>query len=288
MDKRLLLIAAVAGTAVGFALGRVTAPEAHVPSIRSGIEGAERPTLPRPSLAEQHTILVGEPEPEPEVDRDGTVVLRPSELDRMLVFEDEDVDVALAAVKRFVAGMREDYVTERTSDTATLGYIRIHWRLEGEDEDRRLRIVVAPTDPYGSERAAARTARAIAEWCMANGAYSRTITTGEGQMAAVTSVRAPKMEGAMPLFDAAEEEFRARGMTLAPEEVVQGAVIEVARDEGGSPLWSFYWTANQTTGTVGVYHHADPFDTSGEQELLLAVLRRALGHDVRISPDRWR
>ena len=85
-----------------------------------------------------------------------------------------------------------------------------------------------------------------------NDAYSKTITTGEGQMAAVTSVRVPNMEGAMPLFKAAEEEFRARGMTLAPEDVVQGAAIEVARDARGSPLWSFYWTANQTTGTVPV------------------------------------
>ena len=53
-------------------------------------------------------------------------------------------------------------------------------------------------------------------------------------MAAVTSVRAPKMERDMPLFDAAEAEFNSRGMTLAPEEVVQGAVIEVARDADGT------------------------------------------------------
>jgi hypothetical protein len=286
--NRIVVVLVLASAAAGFALGRATAPQKRVSAPRNRIGSEERPTLPRPSLAEQHTILVGVDEPAAQMDSDGKVLLHPSGFERVLVFEDEDVDVALAAVERFGEGLRTDYVTARTSDTVTLGNIRIYWRMEGQGDDHRLRVVVAPTDPYGSERAAARTAEAIAEWCIVNGAYSRTFTSGESQMAAVTSVRVPNMEAVMPLFEAAEAEFRARGMTLAMEEVVQSAVVEIARSVDDAPTWSFYWTENQTTGTVGVYHHADPFDTAGEQELLLAVLRRALGHDVRISLSTWR
>ena len=86
----------------------------------------------------------------------------------------------------------------------------------------------------------------------------------------------------MGAFDAAEQEFRARGMTLAAEEVGQGMVVELVRDTNGEVLWSFFWTEDQQHGVFGVRHHADPFDTVGEQEMLLAIFRRTFGRDVQI------
>jgi hypothetical protein len=86
----------------------------------------------------------------------------------------------------------------------------------------------------------------------------------------------------MRVFDAAEEEFRARGLALRAEEVLQAQVAEVVRGPDGGVAWVFFWAEDQQHGVYGVRHVADPLDTVGEHELLLAVFRRALGREVRI------
>ncbi len=65
-------------------------------------------------------------------------------------------------------------------------------------------------------------------------------------------------------------------------------VVEVVRDEKGTLLWSFVWEADQGSGTFGIRHHADPFDTAGEQAMLVAIMKRAMGRAVRIQLDAFR
>lgn len=248
--------------------------------------GESPPLLPHRTLADQNTILIGhDPDRFAEEELDGKAVLRPSELPRVLTFGADDSDAALDAVERFVAALRPDLVRSRGPGRVDLSGVdgpRVLWRLEGEAPHRTLRVVAIPTDPQSFEDGASRTAEAIGEWAIVHGIRPETAARFEAQAAVVTSIRAPRAKAAMTAFDAAEQEFRARGMTLAHEEVAMAMVVEVVRDAKGEVLWSFFWTEDQQHGVFGVRHHADPFDTAGEQEMLLAIFRRALGRDVQI------
>jgi hypothetical protein len=239
--------------------------------------------LPHRSLAEQNTILVGaNPDAQEAVDLEGIAILRPADPPRVLTFVAEDADEAQSAIERFVSAMRPDFVRARKPAEVELNGIRVVWRIEGDGPSRMLRVVALPVDPYVFESRPARVAEALGKWAIVNGVYPRTMTSFEAQTAVVTCIHVPRAKAKMPAFEAAREEFRARGMTLGPEEVVQSKVVEVARDAKGQLVWSFFWEENQQHGTYGVRHHAEPLDTAGEQELLLAIFRRALGRDVRI------
>jgi hypothetical protein len=285
----LLLVALLVGVASGFAAGfllwgRAGGAGGSAPESRAR---KDPPTLlPRRTLADQHTIHVG-PDPDrfqPE-ELDGKLVLRPSELPRVLTFEAGDSDAALDAVERFVSALRPERVRARGPgrvDLEDVDGLSIRWHLEGEAADRTLRVVVIPTDPMSWEDGASRMAQAIGEWAIVNGIRPRSVSSFAAQAAVVTSIRAPRAKVIMGAFDAAKQEFRERGMTLAEDEVGMGLVVEVVRDAKGEVLWSFFWTEDQQRGVFGVRHHADPFDTAGEQEMLLAIFRRAFGRDVQI------
>jgi hypothetical protein len=234
-------------------------------------------------LTEQNKILVrARPEPE-HIDADGNVLLRPAGVPRVLTFVADDVEEALLAVKRFVAAVRPDYVRSIGASEVEIDGTRVLWRAEGEASSRVLRVVTLPADPYGFERRAARLAEALAEWAIVNGVDPRTMTSSSAQAAVVTSVHVPRAKAKMPSFEAAQEEFRARGLALTFEDVVQSQVVALARDAKGEVLWTFSWTEDQQLGTYSIRHYGDPFDTAGEQEILLAILRRSLNQDVRIQ-----
>ena len=133
----LLVLAALVG---GFILGRATfrCPPTRLP--QDVAPKPPRPVLPRPSLAEQHTIVVGEREPPfDDEDHEGRVILRPGELPRVLTYETEDVDRAVSVVVRFVAALDPDIVTERGADHAVIDGVRLHWRMEGPRRHRSCR-----------------------------------------------------------------------------------------------------------------------------------------------------
>lgn len=160
------------------------------------------------------------------------------------------------------------------------------WRERGEA--RLLRVVALPVDPYSWESSASRLAEAIAQFAIVHDCYAKSVTTFSGQVDVTTSVRSPQSSAEVPVFDAAEAEFRGRGLALAVEDVAQGEVVALARDAQEQVLWSFAWRENQQSGTLDVRHYADPFDTVGEREMLLAIIRRSLGRDVRIRLDAFR
>jgi hypothetical protein len=294
-ERRRTLVVLLLGLALGVVGGWLVrgwaAPPGDAARPASPERGGRAPAalLPRRSLAVRNTILVGaDPDEGGLEEADGKLVLRPSDLPRVLAFQAADADAAAEAIGRFVAALPPERVATRTPGEVVLDGIRVLWRFEGEGAERRFRVVALPADAYGSEAAASRTAEAIAAWTIVHGVHPTTATSFEEQAAVVTSVRAPGARAAVPPFDAAEQEFRARGMTLAEGDVVQSQVVDLVRDAEGRLLWSFFWSEDQAHGTFGVYHHADPFDTAGEQELLLAVLRRALGRDVKIRLDAIR
>jgi hypothetical protein len=288
MDRRWLLLVP-AGIALGFAVGRGTSPGVPIQDDARRPLLKPRPKLPRPSLPEQLTILVGEPEsPLADEDADGSLILRPAGAPRVLTFEAGDVDRAVLLVEHFVDALRQDMVSDRGPEQAVIDGVRLLWRKEGQGDSRLLRVVALPMDPYDWETAASRLAEAIAEFAIVQDCYPRSVATFGGQVEVVTSVRAPRAPAKMPSFDAAEAEFRERGLTLSLDNVAQGEVVELVRDAQGKVLWSFAWREDQQAGTFDVRHYADPFDTAGEQGVLLAILRRALGREVRIESDVFR
>jgi hypothetical protein len=282
MDRRLLVLPA-AGLVAGFAIGRVTArPEPTSPRVTKA-RLTPPSVLPRPSLAEQHTILVGEDEhPFDDEDTDGRLILWPAGAPRVLTFDAEDVEVAQQIVERFVDAVRPEMVSERKPGQAVIDGVRLLWRKERQGDSRLLRVVALPVDPYKWETAASRLAEAVGQFAVVQDRLPRSVRTFGGQAEVVTSVQSPRTPAKMPIFDAAEAEFRERGLTLRAEEVAQGEVVEVVLDAEGQVIWSFAWREDQQVGTLDVRHYADPFDTAGEQEMLLAIIRRSLGREVKI------
>jgi len=282
------VVFAVAGVVLGFVGGWClhpsTPPSSVQPDSSQRRRDAERTLLPRRPLAEQNTILVGaDPDAEEALDPDGTARLKPAGAPRVLTFADEDVDPARSAVDRFVAALRPDLVRPLGPGAVDLDGIRVQWRVEGEGPGRTLRVVALPEDPYTFERRPARVAEAIGEWTIVNGVAPATMSGFEARAAVVTCIHAPRARAKVSPFVAAKEEFRARGLTLAVEDAVQSQIVELVRDAKGVLLWSFVWEEDQQHGTYAIRHHADPFDTVGEQALLLAIFRRALGREVRID-----
>ena len=272
---------------VGFFSGRAsveTRAEPAPPSAPS--RSHERP--PRESIAERNTIVIGGESRHSryELDSDGTLLLRPVDPARALLFDADEAVAAKAAVERFVGAFRQDQVTDAGPGMATLAGLQVRWRLEESADGQHLRVAVLPADPYGGVEDAGYFAQAIGEWCIVNGTNPETVRDTDDELLCGSAVYLSKATRKESVFEAAEAEFAARGLMLKQEEVAQDLVVEIARDADGALLWSFAWEPNGTEGWVAIRHHADPFDTKGEREMLTAILGRAYAQAVRIAHPR--
>jgi hypothetical protein len=270
-----------AGLLLGFAIGLVIG---RSPSRR---EDPSRPRTPaRTTAAESHPSVIVVGEKRPSDVRDGTLLLAPNGPPRRLLYEGEDVDPALDALERFLAALLPGRVERKAPGRARVGRIDLEWhavdlfwRVDGEGGKRTLRIVALPADPYDWDDAATDVTEAIARWTILHNVFPTFRHDDE----ATTRVRVPNAPYGKGIGDAATEVFKERGLDLAQEEVAASCACLLARGPGGEILWSFHWTEDQQDGSWAVRHHADPFDTAGEHETLLAIFRRATGLEPAIS-----
>lgn len=275
------------GLVVGFAIGLVIGRSPRPPAPKPRPPGAER----RPTAAQSHPSVIVVGADRPSDVRDGTVLLAPAGPPRRLLYEGDDVDPALDALVRFLAAMLPDRVERSGQGRARVGKIDLtwqavdlFWRIDGEGEERTLRIVALPVDPYEWDDAATDVTEAIARWTILHNVFP----TFRRDPERTTRVHAPNAPYETGIADAATEVFKARGLDLEQEEVVASAACLLARGPDGEVLWSVHWTENQQDGTWSVRHHADPFDVEGEQEVLLEIFRRATGLQPTIRLDAFR
>jgi len=236
-------------------------------------------------------IVVGSKEDESSDVRDDALLLAPAGPPRRLLYEGEDVDPALAALERFLSALPADRIERPAPGRARLDLrkpasfvVNLFWRVEGEGEKRTLRIVALPEDPYDTDDSATDVTEAIARWTIVNGVFP----TRRHEEEAITCVHTPNAPYRLSIMDAATDEFRAKGLDLEQEEVAASVGCLLARGPKEEVLWSVLWAEDQKDGTWAVRHHADPFDTKGEHEVLLAIFRSATGLKPRIFLDVFR
>ena len=223
--------------------------------------------------------------------RGGKLVLAPAGGPRHLACEGEDVEPALDALARFLDAMPADKVDRPGPGRARLDIDRdvdLLWRVDGEGAKRLLRIAALPADPYEGDDRAIDLIGAIDRWLGLNG-VSASAPSHSGNrvldVAPVTRVWTPDAPLRTPIGDAAVEEFRGKGLDLVQEEVVCFSACLLARGPDRAILWSVFWFEN---GQWSVRHHADPFDSLGEQEALFGIFRRATGLEPTIPMDEVR
>lgn len=245
------------------------------PPIASGRRHFDEPILVG-DLGQARQTIQSEPEEQ--------VLLRRVGVPRVIVFDADDVDVAVSSIEKYVAALRADYLRERTPGNAALSLVRILWRTENEGAHRRLRVVVIPTEStYHSPQIAERYAESLGWWAIANGVYPVSMTRSGSPASSVSAVSAPSARFAKPVFEAAEELFEASGFIVSSDEVADGVILSVARDSSGGLVWVFSYCADQHQGSYAIINYGNPFDVESEEHMLLAIMARALRHPVGVE-----
>lgn len=236
-------------------------------------------------------IVVGSKDDENADIRDGTLLLAPAGPARRLLYEGDDVGRALDALKRFLAALPKERVERPGPGHACVDLrkpasflVHLFWRTEGEGEESVLRIVAIPDDPYDTDDSATDITEAIARWTIVHGVFP----SFRHDIDATTCVHTPNAPYKLSIVDAVADEFRAKGLNLEQEEVAMSVGCLLARGPKEEVLWSVLWAEDQQDGTWAVRHHADPFDASGEHEVLLAIFRRATGLEPKMVPHELR
>jgi hypothetical protein len=272
------LVGLLVGWMVGAAMVTVAlSPWRHPPELP-----VQHRLPPSQAVVTDRDIELGRRSSDSDVEGD-RVVLRPTESARVLVYD--DVDRALNALERFLGGLDPGRLSQRQSQSVRVGIVDLHWHIEGKGDDQTIRIVALPTDPYQSDYWPCRTIEALAAWGTINDIAPTSESRFSDEMEATTSVHTPHAPLRMKISEAAIEEFRSRGLTIAQEGVAMDCACFLARDEKGEVLWCVRWDVDDTWS---VRHYADPFDTKGEQEVLLAIFRRATGLEPMIRLNAFR